>query len=69
MRVCACVYVLSIVMVCLLGAKVAEYAGKHLHKYITNRPEYKEGNIVEAMKQVNNYTVCRIHTLYMYINL
>ncbi|XP_058119076.1 probable protein phosphatase 2C T23F11.1 [Anopheles ziemanni] len=24
------------------GAKVAEYAGKHLHKYITRRPEYGE---------------------------
>ncbi|XP_035900029.1 probable protein phosphatase 2C T23F11.1 [Anopheles stephensi] len=24
------------------GAKVAEYAGKHLHKYITRRPEYAE---------------------------
>lgn len=35
------------------GAKVAEYAGKHLHKYITKRPEYKEGNIVEALKQVS----------------
>lgn len=33
------------------GAKVAEYAGKHLHKYVTQRNEYKEGNIVEAMKQ------------------
>ena len=27
------------------GAKVAEYAGKHLHKYIIKRPEYKEGKI------------------------
>ncbi|KAF2905822.1 hypothetical protein ILUMI_00358 [Ignelater luminosus] len=33
------------------GAKIAEYAGKHLHKFITKRSEYKEGNIVEAMKQ------------------
>lgn len=33
------------------GAKVAEYAGKHLHKFITKRAEYKEGNIVDAMKQ------------------
>nr|CAI5856462.1 unnamed protein product [Callosobruchus analis] len=33
------------------GAKIADYAGRHLHKYITNRPEYKEGNIAEAMRQ------------------
>ncbi|CAG9819555.1 unnamed protein product [Phaedon cochleariae] len=33
------------------GAKIAEYAGDHLHKYIINRSEYKEGNIPEAMKK------------------
>ena len=33
------------------GAKISDYAGKHLHKYITNRSEYKEGNIIDAMKQ------------------
>ncbi|XP_019877597.1 probable protein phosphatase 2C T23F11.1 isoform X2 [Aethina tumida] len=33
------------------GANIATYAGKHLHKYIINRSEYKEGNISEAMKQ------------------
>lgn len=33
------------------GAKVAEYAGKHLHKYITKQTEYKEGNMVDAMQQ------------------
>lgn len=33
------------------GAKIAEYAGKHLHKYIIHRPEYKEGNIEDAMRQ------------------
>lgn len=33
------------------GAKIAEYAGKHLHKYIINRNEYKEGNIADAMRQ------------------
>lgn len=35
------------------GANVAEYAGKHLHKFITQRPEYKSNNIEQAMKQVN----------------
>lgn len=35
----------------LSGAKVAQYASKHLHEYITRRPEYKAGNIVEAMQQ------------------
>ncbi|XP_053660182.1 probable protein phosphatase 2C T23F11.1 [Anopheles marshallii] len=31
------------------GAKVAEYAGKHLHKYVTRRPEY--GNDVKHALQ------------------
>lgn len=35
-----------------LGAKIAQYAGKHLHKFILQRPEYKEGSIPDAMKQV-----------------
>lgn len=33
------------------GAKVAEYAGKHLHKFVTKQNEYQEGNIAEALKQ------------------
>lgn len=33
------------------GAKVAQYASKHLHEYITRRPEYRAGNIIEAMQQ------------------
>ncbi|XP_047998538.1 probable protein phosphatase 2C T23F11.1 [Leguminivora glycinivorella] len=33
------------------GANIAEYAGKHLHKFIIARPEYHLGNIEEAMKQ------------------
>ncbi|XP_034836660.1 probable protein phosphatase 2C T23F11.1 isoform X2 [Maniola hyperantus] len=33
------------------GANIAEYAGKHLHKFITVRPEYHLGNIEEALKQ------------------
>ncbi|XP_030763642.1 probable protein phosphatase 2C T23F11.1 isoform X2 [Sitophilus oryzae] len=33
------------------GAKTAQYAGRNLHKFIINRPEYKEGNITEALKQ------------------
>lgn len=32
-------------------ASIAQYAGKHLHKFITARPEYNLGNIEEAMKQ------------------
>uniref|UniRef100_A0AAG5CQ56 protein-serine/threonine phosphatase n=1 Tax=Anopheles atroparvus TaxID=41427 RepID=A0AAG5CQ56_ANOAO len=32
------------------GAKVAEYAGKHLHKYITRRPEYGE-DLKRALQQ------------------
>lgn len=35
------------------GANVAQYAGKHLHKFITKRPEYVVGDIEEAMKKVN----------------
>lgn len=33
------------------GSKIAEYAGKHLHKFITKQEQYQEGNIEEAMKQ------------------
>ncbi|KAL3266953.1 hypothetical protein HHI36_011103 [Cryptolaemus montrouzieri] len=33
------------------GGKIAKYASTHLHKYITNRKEYKEGDIAEALRQ------------------
>lgn len=33
------------------GAKIAQHASKHLHKYILQRPEYQHGNIEEALKQ------------------
>lgn len=33
------------------GAKVAEYAGRHLHKYVTAREEYKDGDVAEALRQ------------------
>lgn len=33
------------------GSKIAEYAGKHLHKFVTKQEPYREGNIEEAMKQ------------------
>lgn len=33
------------------GASVAQYAGKHLHKFIVKRPEYHD-NISNALKQV-----------------
>ncbi|XP_022912769.1 probable protein phosphatase 2C T23F11.1 [Onthophagus taurus] len=33
------------------GAKVADYAGKHLHKYLTKQTLYKEGKIEDALKQ------------------
>ncbi|KAL1114939.1 hypothetical protein AAG570_007762 [Ranatra chinensis] len=32
------------------GANIAQYAGKHLHKYITNRPEYSSGEIRRAIE-------------------
>ncbi|XP_076179112.1 putative protein phosphatase 2C T23F11.1 isoform X2 [Ptiloglossa arizonensis] len=32
------------------GAAMAQHAGKHLHKYITKRSEYKAGNIVQAIQ-------------------
>ncbi|XP_044727590.1 probable protein phosphatase 2C T23F11.1 isoform X2 [Chrysoperla carnea] len=32
------------------GAKVAQYAGKHLHKYVTSRCEYRNGDIPAALK-------------------
>jgi len=30
---------------------MAQYAGKHLHEYITKRDEYKAGNIVQGIEQ------------------
>lgn len=33
------------------GASMAQHAGKHLHKYITRRSEYKAGNIVQAIQE------------------
>lgn len=33
------------------GAKIAQYAGKHLHKYIVKRPEYADGKFEKALKQ------------------
>lgn len=30
---------------------MAQYAGKHLHEYITKRSEYKAGNIIQAIQQ------------------
>ncbi|XP_030380210.1 probable protein phosphatase 2C T23F11.1 [Scaptodrosophila lebanonensis] len=33
------------------GATVAQYCGKHLHKFILKRPEYNENDIVKALKQ------------------
>jgi serine/threonine protein phosphatase PrpC len=38
------------------GAHVAEYSGKHLHKFIIKRPEY-EKNIAEAMKKVESDSI------------
>jgi hypothetical protein len=36
-----------------LGAKVAQYAGANLHKFIVKQPEYAAGNIEEALRKVN----------------
>lgn len=33
------------------GAKVAHYAGNHLHRSVLAQPEYKEGNIEEAIRK------------------
>jgi protein phosphatase 2C family protein 2/3 len=35
----------------LSGPKVAQHAGHHLHKYVTQRQEYKSGDYVNALKQ------------------
>ncbi|XP_022175018.1 probable protein phosphatase 2C T23F11.1 [Myzus persicae] len=32
------------------GARIAQYAGKHLHKFITKRPEYEENKISDALQ-------------------
>ncbi|KAH8379982.1 hypothetical protein KR009_008303 [Drosophila setifemur] len=33
------------------GATVAQYAGKHLHKFVLRRPEYNENDIERALQQ------------------
>ncbi|KAH8408783.1 hypothetical protein KR215_012227, partial [Drosophila sulfurigaster] len=33
------------------GATVAQYAGKHLHKFVIKRPEYNTNDIAKALKQ------------------
>lgn len=33
------------------GAKVAQYAGNHVHKKIVGHPSYKKGDVVDAIKQ------------------
>ena len=37
------------------GARIAQYAGKHLHKIIIKRPEYSNGDLEAAIKQVYLY--------------
>lgn len=34
------------------GANIGKYASKHLHKFITKRPEYQAGDVATAMKKV-----------------
>ena len=38
------------------GATVAQYAGKHLHKFILKRPEYNE-NMEKALKLVQYFFI------------
>ncbi|EDW92728.1 probable protein phosphatase 2C T23F11.1 [Drosophila yakuba] len=33
------------------GASVAKFAGKHLHKFVTKRPEYRDNGVVLALKR------------------
>ncbi|CAG9762473.1 unnamed protein product [Ceutorhynchus assimilis] len=33
------------------GAKISDFAGKHLHKFMVNREEYRDGKIAEALKR------------------
>lgn len=39
------------------GANIGKYASKHLHKFITKRPEYQT-DVAAAMKMVNIVFVC-----------
>ena len=39
------------------GPKVAQHAGNHLHKFIVQRQEYREGDAVGAIKQVCLYFI------------
>lgn len=45
-------YTAYILFSCWAGARIAQHAGKHLHKSIVNRPEYSTGQIEAAIKQV-----------------
>lgn len=36
----------------VLGARIAQYAGMHLHKFVTKRPEYEENKISDALQLV-----------------
>lgn len=38
------------------GANIGKYASKHLHKFITKRPEYPT-DVSTAMKKVTLYTI------------
>merc|ERR1712142_1407262 len=33
------------------GAKVAAYSANNLHRYIVRRPEYSDGDVVQALKE------------------
>lgn len=37
---------------CFAGAAVAQYAGINLHKSVVDRPEYKNGDITTAIREV-----------------
>lgn len=38
-------------LILFAGAKIAQYAGKHLHKFVVKQPKYAEGKYEKALKQ------------------
>jgi activator of 2-hydroxyglutaryl-CoA dehydratase len=42
-----------------LGSKISQHVGKHLHKYIIQREEYRRGEIEEAIRMVRIFLALR----------
>ena len=55
-----CLIILLLLLYLNLGAGIAQYAYKNLHKCITKRPEYKKNKISDALQLVILYKYSKI---------